>query len=111
MFRGPLDLERVQGRYADVFSKGSKLRRGRTVDLSHEDHRIYTWYSASRFRGLKSHEQRNKNHEITNRDILIGQRNSVGPQELVEWTGGTSFRISQGEVLKTSHQDSRYREL
>jgi hypothetical protein len=22
-----------------------------------------------------------------------------------------SFRISQGEVLKTSHQDSRYREL
>jgi hypothetical protein len=29
----------------------------------------------------------------------------------VEWTGGTSFIISQGEVPKTSHQDSRYHEL
>jgi hypothetical protein len=27
----------VQGRYDDVFPKGSKLRRGRTVDQGHED--------------------------------------------------------------------------
>jgi hypothetical protein len=42
-FREPLDLTEEQGRYGEVFPKGSKLRRGRTVDPSHKDRRIYTW--------------------------------------------------------------------
>jgi hypothetical protein len=60
---------------------------------------------------LKSREYSNRNRDITKHDILDSQRNSVGPQELVEWTGDTSFEISQGEVPKTSHQDSRYHEF
>jgi hypothetical protein len=34
--RKPLDPRKVQGRYGDVFPKGSKLRRGRAVDQDHE---------------------------------------------------------------------------
>jgi hypothetical protein len=44
-------------------------------------------------------------------DIPTAKGTVWGHKELVEWIGGTSFRISQGEVPKTSHQDSRYREL
>jgi hypothetical protein len=40
-FHEPSDLLEKQGRYGEVFLKGSKLRRGRTVDLSHKDRRIY----------------------------------------------------------------------
>jgi hypothetical protein len=35
-------------------SEGSKLRRGRTVDLSHKGHWIYTWIFVSSFHGWKS---------------------------------------------------------
>jgi hypothetical protein len=68
-FRGPLYLKRVQGRYNNVFSKGPKLRRGRTIDPSHEDRRIYTWNRASGFRGLKSRDYSSRNREIMIRDI------------------------------------------
>jgi hypothetical protein len=40
-FREFLDLTKVQGRYNDVFSRGLKLRRGRTVDPSCKGRRIY----------------------------------------------------------------------
>jgi len=40
--REPLDLTEVQGRYGEVFPNSSKLRRNRTIDLSHKDHWIYT---------------------------------------------------------------------
>jgi hypothetical protein len=36
-----LDLIKVQGRYNGVFSRGSNLRRGRTIDPSYKDHRIF----------------------------------------------------------------------
>jgi hypothetical protein len=52
--REPLDLAEVQGRYDEVFPKGSKLRRARTVDPSHEDHWIYAWIRISGFPGLNS---------------------------------------------------------
>jgi hypothetical protein len=78
--RGILDLVEVQGRYGGVLSRGSKLRRGRTIDRSHKDHRIYTWDRASGFCGLKSREQCNRNREITNHDILTAKKICVGPQ-------------------------------
>jgi hypothetical protein len=31
-FREPLDCEKEQGRYGEVFPEGSKLRRDRTID-------------------------------------------------------------------------------
>jgi hypothetical protein len=52
--REPLDLTEVQGRYNEGIPKGSKLRRGRAIDPSHKDRRIYTWNRVSGFRGLKS---------------------------------------------------------
>jgi hypothetical protein len=42
-FHGPSDLGEVQGRYSDVFPKGSKLRRGRAIDQDHKDRGIYTY--------------------------------------------------------------------
>jgi hypothetical protein len=78
--RGPLDLTEVQGRYSGVLSRGSKLRRGRTIDPSHKDHRIYMWDHASRFHGLKSYERCNRNREIANHDILTAKKICVGPQ-------------------------------
>jgi hypothetical protein len=52
--REPLDLTEVQGIYDEVFSRGSKLRRDRTADPSHEDRWIYAWILISEFRKLKS---------------------------------------------------------
>jgi hypothetical protein len=40
--RKPLDLGKEQGRYGDVFPKGSKLRRGKAIDQDHEGHWIHT---------------------------------------------------------------------
>jgi hypothetical protein len=50
-------------------SKGSKLRRDRTVDPNHKGRCIYTWNPISGFRGWKTCKQCNKNHDITKRDI------------------------------------------
>ena len=40
---------------------------------------------------------------IHNIPIVKGQCGATG---IDEWTGGTSFGVSQGEVPKTLHQDS-----
>jgi hypothetical protein len=50
-FREPLDLTEEQGRYDEVFPKGSKLRRGRTIDPSHKGRWIYTWIPYRGFMG------------------------------------------------------------
>jgi hypothetical protein len=41
--RKPLDLGKVQGRYDDVFPKGSKLRRGGAIDQDHEGRWIHMY--------------------------------------------------------------------
>jgi hypothetical protein len=41
-YHEPLDLRKVQGRYSDVFPKGSKLRRGGAIDQDPEGHWIHT---------------------------------------------------------------------
>jgi hypothetical protein len=45
--RESLNLTEVQGRYDEVFSRGSILRRDRTADPSHEDRLIYVWIRIS----------------------------------------------------------------
>ena len=40
---GLLDIAEVKGRYDIIFFRGSKLRRGRAVDSSHEGCWIYTY--------------------------------------------------------------------
>jgi hypothetical protein len=55
-------------------SKGSNLRRGRTVDPSHKGRRICSWISISGFRGLKSRKHCNGNCKIAIRDILKANR-------------------------------------
>jgi hypothetical protein len=88
--REPLDLTEVQGRYNNIFSKGSKLRRGRTVDLSHEDHQIYTWNHASGFCRFKSRNYCNRNHKIVKCDNPTARIFCVGPQ----WKS-TSGQVAQ----------------
>jgi hypothetical protein len=64
-------------------SKGSKLRRGRTVDSSRKGRRIYTWNPISGFHGWKSREHCNGNREIMKRDISMAKSTVWGPQESV----------------------------
>jgi hypothetical protein len=61
--RKPLDPDRGAREIRESISEGSKLRRGRNIDLSHEHHQIHTWDRASGFHGLNSHEYSNRNHE------------------------------------------------
>jgi hypothetical protein len=72
--REPSDLVEVQGRYGVSFSKGSKLKRGRTVDPSHKGRRIYPCIRTSEFRGSNSVNLANGNREITIRDIPKAMR-------------------------------------
>jgi hypothetical protein len=81
-FRGLLDLAEEQGRYGEVFSKGSKLRRGRTIDPSHKGRWIYTWISISGIRRWKSRKHCNGNRDIPIRDILKAKWICVGHSEV-----------------------------
>jgi hypothetical protein len=68
---GPLDLAEVQGGYDVIFSKGYKLRRGRSVDPSHKDRQIYTRDCASGFHEWKSHAHSIRDRNISIHDISI----------------------------------------
>jgi hypothetical protein len=95
-FREPSDLTEEQGRYGEVFPKGSKLRRGRTVDPSHKGRWIYTWISISGFRGLKSVNIAT-GIAISRNAISRKLRGFVwGHRGVSEWTGGTPFRSFMG---------------
>jgi hypothetical protein len=61
-------------------SEGSKLRRGRTIDLSHKSHWIYTWILVSGFRGWKSRKPCNGNRDIPKREIPKAKRTVCGPR-------------------------------
>jgi hypothetical protein len=74
-------------------SKGSKLRRSRTVDPSHKGRWIYTWISISGFHRLKS---RKLATGTTKSQSAKSQRlkGCVGHRGVSEWTGGAlSTRI------------------
>jgi len=84
------DLMEKKGRYSGLFSKGSKLRRGRIVDPSCKSHGIYTWNPISGFPGWKSH-----NHCNRNRDIPKAKWICVGHKEVSEvdrWHTISEFR-------------------
>jgi hypothetical protein len=63
--RKPLDLGKVQGRYDDVFPKGSKLRRGGAIDQDHEGRWIHTYIVD---RGFVSRSSKLLQQELRYRD-------------------------------------------
>jgi hypothetical protein len=77
-------------------SKGSKLRRSRTVDPSHRGRWIYMWLAISGFQGWKTRKHCNGNREITKRDIPKAKWIYVGHGGVSERTGGTLFRSFVG---------------
>jgi hypothetical protein len=59
--------------------KGSKLRRSRTIDLSHEGHWIRKRIPISGFRGWKFCKHCNGNRDIPKREIPKAKRTMCGP--------------------------------
>jgi hypothetical protein len=89
-------------------SKGSKLKRSRTVDPSHKGCWIYTWIFVSGFRGWKSHKPCNGNHEITKHDIPKANRICVGYGGVSEWTGGTLVTSSQPPLTISEFHGAKF---
>jgi hypothetical protein len=58
--------------------KGSKLRRSRSVDLSHKGHWICKWIPILGFRRWKSRKLCNGTCEIMKHEVPKGQNDCVG---------------------------------
>jgi hypothetical protein len=84
-------------------SKGSKLRRSRTVDPSHKGCWIYTYIVVSDFRGWKSRKHCNGNREVTKRDIPKVKGIVWATAEPVSEQVARHFRVSWNEVPNSLH--------
>jgi hypothetical protein len=92
-------------------SKGSKLRRSRTIDPSHKGRWIYTWILVSGFRGWKSRKPCNGNRDIPNREVSKAKRMVWDHRSQRGGQVARYFGVSESEVPKTLQLDSRYCEV
>jgi hypothetical protein len=87
-------------------SKGSKIRRSRTVYPIHKGHWIYTYILVSGFRGWKSHKPCNRNPDIPNRKIPKAKRMAWDHRSKRGGQVAHYFRVSWSEFQKILHYDS-----
>jgi hypothetical protein len=82
-------------------SKGSNLRRSRTIDPSHKGRWIYTWISISGFRRWKSCKLCNRNRDIMKHKVPKAKK-IMWATIIGRWTGGTLSTQSQTSLTISS---------